>query len=149
MIAASSVSAAVAFPSEASSCPLHRSVNCFRSRKSRRTANQSGLPQGVLSADWGFATAPCVQIQMPNAQKTQSRISKRISFGRGALLFLSPSRIDLLELLMSSTKMEAIVGFALLGLTIAALCFAYSTVYDYTKPVKRVDFAEMVWLCFR
>jgi fucose 4-O-acetylase-like acetyltransferase len=39
---------------------------------------------------------------------------------------------------------KTIVGFALLGLTIAALCFAYSTVYDYTKPVKRVDFAVFV-----
>jgi hypothetical protein len=36
---------------------------------------------------------------------------------------------------------KTIVGFALLGLTIAALCFAYATVYDYTKPMNRLDFA--------
>ena len=34
---------------------------------------------------------------------------------------------------------KTIVGFALLGLAIAALCYAYSAFFDYSKPANRVD----------
>jgi hypothetical protein len=39
---------------------------------------------------------------------------------------------------------KTIVGFALLGLAIAALCYAYAASYDYTKPTNGFDLALMV-----
>jgi hypothetical protein len=36
---------------------------------------------------------------------------------------------------------KTIIGFALLGLAIAAICYAYAAFYDYTKPMNGFDFA--------
>jgi hypothetical protein len=36
---------------------------------------------------------------------------------------------------------KTIIGFALLGLAIAAICYAYAAFYDYTKPMNGLRFA--------
>ena len=36
---------------------------------------------------------------------------------------------------------KTIIGFALLGLVIAAICYAYAAFYDYTKPMNALTFA--------
>ncbi|MGB6684981.1 MAG: hypothetical protein WBH24_15130 [Candidatus Acidiferrum sp.] len=36
---------------------------------------------------------------------------------------------------------KTIIGFALLGLAIAAICYGYAAFYDYTKPMNGFRFA--------
>jgi hypothetical protein len=36
---------------------------------------------------------------------------------------------------------KTIIGFALFGLAIAAICYAYAAFYDYTKPMNGLRFA--------
>jgi hypothetical protein len=39
---------------------------------------------------------------------------------------------------------KTIIGFALLGLAIAAVCYAYAAFFDYTKPMNALRFAIIV-----
>lgn len=36
---------------------------------------------------------------------------------------------------------KTIIGFALLGLAVAAICYAYAALYDYTKPMNGLRLA--------
>ena len=41
-------------------------------------------------------------------------------------------------------RWKTIVGFALLGLVIAAISYAYAASYDYAKPMNGLRFATMI-----
>jgi hypothetical protein len=41
-------------------------------------------------------------------------------------------------------RWKTIFGFALLGLAIAAICYAYAASYDYAKPMSGLGFATTV-----
>jgi hypothetical protein len=43
---------------------------------------------------------------------------------------------------------KTIVGFALLGLAIAAICYAYAAFYDYEKPMNGFDLPLSPFLWF-
>ena len=59
-------------------------------------------------------------------------------------------RYDVMSWNMTRTSWKTIIGFALLGLAIAVLTYAYAAFYDYTKPMNGLKaglFAVTAILC--